>query len=164
MDESVSTVSFLTKLRICWIASLSHRLSRSAVHDTEAIARFLFASKEFKLDRHEVRPVAFIVKNEHTEHSVYRIDGLSHDLVCALGDWRVVPTRRKNHYGYARLNVGEARANGVGVYAKERPKRHAYIADWPLTKPERLAVAQSLAAASSFCPAAKESASPVPRA
>lgn len=152
MAESAFQVPFLTRLRIAWIVYFRHRLSCAKIDPVEDISRFLFNTNEFQPAKGIVRPIAFLVKDRATEHSVFRTEKLVHALVCALGTWRVCPQRKKEFYGYARLRASDITDETLLLKPDERgmPKRHAVITEWPASKEERMSIAQRLAARAEY--------------
>jgi hypothetical protein len=107
----------------------------------------LFQSNEFNAGAGVVKPKAFQVKAQNTEHSVYRTAHLQHRDICAVAAIHVEPKRdNKRAYGYAHLIAGDLDGLACSVHAKEPPKRHAHITNWPAGKDERMSVAQQLAA------------------
>src|ERR1051326_1474420 len=128
MAENRSQASFRVKLRIFWLVSIRHRLAKSSVTADETLARYLFHSNEFSVSAALVRPKAFQVKAQNSEHSVYRTARLLHQDICSMAAIHVEPKRdNKKAYGYAQVIADDLAGLACTVQAKEPPKRHAVL-------------------------------------
>ena len=115
------------------------------VDGAEPIARFVFRRKGFIPSKRQVRPTEFLPPPDGGETSVFRVMDLSEEAIWRLGE-EVGKERQKLPKGRAQFVAAGAGRVGLHLDADDDPPRHANLVGWPATKPERLTVAQRLAA------------------
>ena len=122
----------------------------STVGSSESLARYLTQSNHIRRLDQTVSPRAFDPPHD-LRLSVYRTDGLSTEKVWEIGQVHVVErmTPPRNLYGMGSIKASAVRAVHLDVEPEEGPPRHACIFGWPdgpEGKPERMSLAQELAA------------------
>jgi len=96
------------------------------VSDEESLARFLNSSALFKKADGQIKPAAFMHRNEET--SVFRQDTIGEESLWNIGE-EIIPEGRRIH-GIALIQAAGVRLAGLDVVAKEPPPKHANIVGW----------------------------------
>ena len=122
------------------------------VGPSEPVARYLTSRNHYSSARQSVKPAAFLPPPDH-RLSVFRIDGLTTEDVCQIGQQRVISNMPgRTLHGFANI-VAQAFGDAkLTITADNNPARHASVVGWPEDKDEQMLIAIELAASASLVP------------
>ena len=86
------------------------------------------------------------------ELSMFNIDDLDTSGVWAIGNEIRLEQQKSTLYGRADLVTRMATASGVQAIRDDQPLRHVVLVGWPANKADQKAIAQKLAASSTWVP------------
>lgn len=114
------------------------------VADAEELANFIYESNKFRKDGVDWR--AFRPNPYDGQRSVFRVDGLGHTQISALGQEFVGDPNDKAILGWGLVRAGVVRAvPPLTVRADPPPDRHAAIESWPAPVESQRTLAMQLA-------------------
>lgn len=125
------------------------------IDSSETLTRYLTKSKWIKKQYNAPSPQAFMPGNigGSIELSVFRISGLSNELIWGIADEQVLPNlpvvkggNIRTIHGRADIVVSDVSNVGLDVEPDDIPPGHANIVGWPNERHEQLSKAQELAA------------------
>ena len=127
--------------------ALKEFICRNRIGPQALLARFILSKEHCKKGR--VWPGAFEIKEDETEISVFRIDGLPGNVIWEIGKKYIIPLRPGRHiHGRADLEAMSIMDLGLKIRPDNKPKRHALITNLPKEKYDRQEIAVRLAEAS----------------
>ncbi|MFA5056383.1 MAG: hypothetical protein WC562_09510 [Dehalococcoidia bacterium] len=127
--------------------TLKRFISKSCIGPQTLLTRFILSKQAYKKDR--VLPGAFTIKESETEISVFRIDGLSDNVIWEIGKNYIIPRRPDRHiHARADLEALAIMELGLKIRPDNNPARHTLITNLPKEKYERQEIAIKLSEAS----------------
>lgn len=124
------------------------------IGDAENLTNFVLESNKFRNDKSAdgrsrvVLHFKALMPDNAGERSVFRMDGLSQDVIAELGRVFVAQPRDKKILGWGKINAATVRQREpLRVRADEPPPRHAVIDRWPVEVEHTRALAMELAQA-----------------
>jgi hypothetical protein len=119
----------------------------NTVSPSESLARYLTSSKHYGTKMQVVKPAAFLPQPPDYCLSVFRIDGLTTEQVCQIGQEKVINKRpERTLHGFANIVAQAFLDANLAIDPDNNPPRHASVVGWPKDKPQQISIAQELAA------------------
>jgi hypothetical protein len=125
----------------------------NTVSPSESLARYLTSSTHYSNAMQSVKPAAFLPPPPDYRLSVFRIDGLTTEHVCQIGQQKVISkmTGRTLH-GFANIVAQAFLDAELTIDPDNNPPRHASVVGWPKEKSEQKLIALELAASARLVP------------
>jgi len=125
----------------------------STVSPSESLARYLTSSKHYGTKMQVVKPAAFLPQPPNYCLSVFRVDGLTTEHVCQIGQQKVISKRPgRTLHGFANIVAQAFLDANLIIDPDNNPPRHASVVGWPKEKPQQMSIAQELAASAELVP------------
>jgi len=122
------------------------------VSPSEPLARYLTSRNHYSPTMQSVRPAAFLPPPDY-RLSVFRIDGLTAENVCQIGQRQVISKRpERTLHGFANIVAQAFLDANLTMDPDNNPPRHASIGGWPEDKEEQMLIAIELAASAVLVP------------
>lgn len=125
----------------------------NTVSPSESLARYLPSRKHYSSEKQVVKPLAFLPQAADYCLSVFRIDGLTTEHVCQIGQQEVIGKRPgRTLHGFANIVAQSFQDANLTIDPDNSPPRHASVVGWPKDKPQQMSIAQELAASARLVP------------
>ena len=125
----------------------------NTVSPSESLARYLTSSNHYSTKMQVVKPAAFLPQPPNYCLSVFRIDGLTTEQVCQIGQQKVISKRPgRTLHGFANIVAQAFLDANLTIDPDNNPPRHASVVGWPKDKPQQISIAQELAASAGLVP------------
>jgi len=122
------------------------------VSPSEPLARYLTSRNHYSPTMQSVRPAAFLPPPDY-HLSVFRIDGLTIEDICQIGQQQVISKRpERTLHGFANIVAQAFLDANLIIDPDNNPPRHASVVGWPKEKPQQMSIAQELAASAELVP------------
>ena len=122
------------------------------VESTEPLARYLTSRSHYISAMQSVKPAAFLPPPDH-RFSIFRIDGLTTEDVCQIGQREVISKMPgRTLHGFGDIVAQAFEDAKLTIVPDNIPARHASVVGWPEGKDEQMLIAIELAASARLVP------------